>query len=168
MMTASAVPLATDMTEKTLPFFQDTEGIFSMTAEDISTVAEIEANSFTMPWSLNAFHSTLRCPTTAPFVYRKGGQTVGYAICSTVFEMAELYNIAVDIRFRNEGIGSKLLDFIIQHCKNQGAENLFLEVRRSNESARKLYEKKGFIIDSVRKNYYKNPVEDAILMHLSL
>ena len=82
--------------------------------------------------------------------------------------MAELYNIAVDIRFRNEGIGSKLLDFIIQHCKNQGAENLFLEVRRSNESARKLYEKKGFIFDSVRKNYYKNPVEDAILMHLSL
>ena len=139
-----------------------------MTEEDLAAVTAIEAQSFSVPWSRAAFESTLRCPTVTPFVYRKQGMTVGYAICSTVFEMAELYNIAVASEHRGEGIGAKLLEKVICHTKQLGAENLFLEVRRSNESARRLYEKKGFVFDSVRKNYYKNPVEDAILMHLCL
>ena len=153
---------------ESLLIFSEEEGIYPMTAEDLPQVVSIEEASFSCPWSQSSFESTLRCPTSHPFVYRKNGTILGYAVCSTVFEMAELYDIAVAPDCRKAGIGAKLLDFVIEYCRNAGAENLFLEVRRSNESAKRLYEKKGFVQDSVRKNYYKNPVEDAILMHLCL
>ena len=149
-------------------FSNEEEGIFPMTDGDLAQVVAIEEASFSCPWSQSSFESTLRCPTSHPFVYRKNGKILGYAVCSTVFEMAELYDIAVAPECRKAGIGAKLLDFVIEYCRKEGAETLFLEVRRSNESAKSLYEKKGFVQDSVRKNYYKNPVEDAILMHLCL
>ena len=144
------------------------EGIFPMTEEDLSQVVCIEQASFSLPWSQSAFESTLRCPTSQPLVYRKDGKILGYAVCSTVYEMAELYNIAVDQSCRKMGIGAELLTFVIRYCAKKGAENLFLEVRRSNDAARRLYERFGFSYDSVRKNYYKNPTEDALLMHLPL
>lgn len=147
---------------------EGSDGIFPMTEADLAEVVAIEQKSFSVPWSQNAFESTLRAPITHPVVYRKDGKVAGYAVISTVYEMAELYNIAVTPNCRKCGIGAKLLQFVIAHCKQAGCENLFLEVRRSNEGARALYERFGFVYDSVRKNYYKNPVEDALLMHLSL
>ena len=93
---------------------------------------------------------------------------MGYATYSILYETAELYNIAVSPQCRRFGIGRALLENVIDHCRAVQADNLFLEVRRSNESARAMYERFGFVYDSVRKNYYKNPTEDALLMHLSL
>ena len=154
--------------ERILPDARQEDGIFPMTKEDLSQVVFIEQASFSVPWSQNAFESTLRCPTTMPLVYRKDGKILGYAVCSTVYEMAELYNLAVDQSSRGTGIGAELLAFVIRYCQKKGAENLFLEVRRSNDPARRLYERFGFTYDSVRKNYYKNPTEDALLMHLPL
>ena len=149
-------------------YCNEEDGIFPMIQEDLRDVLAIENSSFSIPWSQASFESALRNPTTHPIVYRQNGQIVGYAVSSLIYETAELYNIAVSPLHRKIGIGAKLLEFVIQNCSENGAETLFLEVRRSNSSARKLYESFGFVYDSVRKNYYKEPVEDALLMHLPL
>jgi ribosomal-protein-alanine N-acetyltransferase len=80
----------------------------------------------------------------------------------------ELENIAVDASARRGGIGTRLLRELITHARTEQGEHIFLEVRQSNQSARALYEKVGFEQAGVRKNYYADPTEDAILYRLNL
>ena len=69
---------------------------------------------------------------------------------------------------RNKGVGYQLLDFAVNYSSTRGVQNCFLELRASNEAARLLYEKRGFVCVGTRKDYYKEPVEDAILMRLEI
>ena len=99
---------------------------------------------------------------------KENGIVTGFAVYSVLFEDAELYDIAVAPAHRQKGIGAKLLNAVMRDVFERGAETLRLEVRQSNLSARRLYEKHGFVYDkAVRKNYYQNPTEDALLMHLT-
>lgn len=81
---------------------------------------------------------------------------------------AEIYNLAVIEEFRGKGLASKLIDGFIEKAAERGIAKTFLEVRKSNLTARKFYEKNGFKDIGERKNFYTNPNEDAILMRLSI
>jgi len=81
---------------------------------------------------------------------------------------AHVGNLAVDPTERRSGVGQMLLDDVIQTARRVGARRVTLEVRESNESARKFYYKNEFMDVAIRKNYYRNPVEDAIVMLLRL
>ena len=144
------------------------EGILPLIKNDVASIYHIERNSFTTPWSEESFLVSMENPVTHGIVKIEKGTLTGYAIFSVLFEEAELYNIAVDAQNREKGVGSELLQAVIAHCKTYNAQTLRLEVRQSNIAAQKLYEKFGFEYESKRKNYYQNPVEDALLMYLSL
>lgn len=145
------------------------DGIYPAVAEsDLSDILKIEKQSFSTPWSEKSFQMSLDNPITHAIVKMRDGKVAGYAFYSLLFEDGELYNIAVDPALRGLGLGNELLSAVTTDCKNRGAEILRLEVRQNNLPARALYRKFGFLEEGIRKNYYQNPTEDAILMHLPL
>ena len=132
--------------------------------KDIDQVAQIEAEIFSVPWSIKSFKDAL---ASEQKIYQKAetdGQIVGYCGIWTSFESADLCNIAVKKEFRKAGLGQKLLEAGIQAAAAKGVERILLEVRQSNKAAIRLYEKNGFQTIGLRKSYYTKPVEDAILM----
>lgn len=88
----------------------------------------------------------------------------GFLILSTVLDEAEILEVAVSENLRRNGIASELMTGIFEWCKENGIGQIFLEVRESNFPARAYYRKFGFAEDGVRKNYYRNPSENAVLM----
>ena len=131
---------------------------------DLAKIAEIESRSFSTPWSENAFASQL----TADSVFKvltADGKIVGYAVIDTqVLPESELFNIAVDPKYRGKGFSKLLMDAALAEVIQRGAETVLLEVRASNAAAIGLYEKYGFKQNGVRKGYYSQPKEDAVLM----
>ena len=87
----------------------------------------------------------------------------GFAIARVVGEEVELENIVVDRKRRNQGLGTRLVERIMEKSKSRNASRLFLEVRESNPAARALYEKCGFVVSGRRRAYYTSPREDAVL-----
>lgn len=96
------------------------------------------------------------------------GRIVGFAGMMIIAEDAELLYIAVDNIYRKQGIGQYLLEHVMQTAQENQAYRILLEVRESNASAVNFYEKNGFHMISQRKNYYSNPVEDALIMEKCL
>lgn len=94
----------------------------------------------------------------------KDEQVAGFAILSVVGVEAEILQIAVDMSLRKKGLGTFLLENVFNWCMENGVKNMYLEVRRSNRSAVELYEKTGFEVVGNRKNYYDDPIEDALIM----
>lgn len=135
----------------------------------IQRILEIENDSFTCPWSEDSFVSAFNSPT----IHINGAvdeeeKLVGFSCLQTIADEGEILNIAVSRESRQCGIGSKLMAYMLKYAKNIGVGTLFLEVRDSNIPARKMYESFGFVPISVRKRYYSNPDEDAIIMMLKL
>ena len=131
---------------------------------DLPRIAEIEKRCFSTPWSENAFASQI----TANSVFKiltVDGEIVGYAVIDTqVLPESELFNIAVDPEHRGKGFSKLLMDAALADVIQRGAETVLLEVRASNAAAIGLYEKYGFKQNGVRKGYYSQPKEDAVLM----
>lgn len=98
------------------------------------------------------------------FIAERDGELAGFLILSSVLDEAEILEVAVAENFRRAGIASGLMSEIFGWCKKNGIGQIFLEVRESNFPARAYYEKFGFSEDGRRKNYYRDPVEDAVLM----
>ncbi len=96
----------------------------------------------------------------------KGNKVVGYCIFTAPCEDCELLRIAVDKEYRKHGIGSRMMKEMIRLCTEDDGEKIFLEVRESNEAAIAMYESLGFDEISRRKDYYKKPTEDAVIMEL--
>ena len=135
---------------------------------DLEVIAEIENVSINPPWSYKAICDFADYDTSRILVARIGDEVVGYITYSVVLDEVQIANVATHPEHRRKGIGEKLLKHLYDEVK---AENMFvitLEVRVSNEPAVKLYSKCGYSEVGRRKNYYKNPTEDAILMNLSL
>lgn len=139
-----------------------------MTVEDCEQVAEIEAVSFSMPWSLQAFKETVSLPGYRYLVAEEDGRILGYCGFLCVLEEAEIPNVCVSAEVRGRGIGKALMTALEQEAKTVGASVLYLEVRQSNVPARKLYSSAGFEEIGLRKNFYEQPKEDAILMSKTL
>lgn len=142
--------------------------IGDMTTDDISEVAGIERISFTTPWSEMSFYNEVKRPGSLSKVARQCGKIVGYICGSRVVDEGHILTLAVRPEFRRHGIASALIGDMINNLTEEGCRFIFLEVRSSNEAAREIYERFGFKLFGLRKDYYKSPVEDAVLMVLKL
>ena len=95
-------------------------------------------------------------------------KTAGFLILSTVLDEAEILEVAVSENLKRCGLGSELMDEVLDWCRKNGISHVFLEVRESNFPAREYYKKYDFAENGVRKNYYRDPVENAVLMSKKL
>lgn len=143
--------------------------ILPLTMSRIDEVLEIERLSFSDPWSREMFRSELEVGggTYARMAVR-GGKLVGYLLAVLIEDEAHLGNLAVHPSARRSGVGQRLLDDLLDAARSSGVSRITLEVRSSNENARKFYLQNEFIDVAMRKNYYRNPHEDAIVMLRSL
>jgi ribosomal-protein-alanine N-acetyltransferase len=132
--------------------------------EDIIKVADLEKQCFSRPWSYQSFIFELESRDAWFTVAEDDGRVVGFAILHRFVDEGELFNIAVAEDVRRQKIGERLLRDIFVGAKKYGIKKIFLEVRKSNDPARALYTKYGFEVCGLRKNYYDDPKEDAILM----
>jgi ribosomal-protein-alanine N-acetyltransferase len=139
-----------------------------MRRQDVREVAEIERQSYSLPWSVFTFQSLLRRPNAILLVSEESKGIAGYAALWLAADEAELGNLAVRPGRRGRGIGRTLLSRVLEEAALRGARAVFLEVRESNAVARYLYEAFGFRIVGSRPDYYASPREDALVMRLSL
>lgn len=142
-----------------------------MRAQDLRQVLDIERRSFDNPWSSALFLQELRIPFSRIVVIRAAGrgdeQVIGYLCRWFVADEIHILNVAVHPDFRGRGIGAVLLGEALREAERGGAEAVTLEVRRSNEAARRLYASFHFEEVGVRRNYYGRG-EDALIMRLVL
>ncbi len=139
-----------------------------MTIDDCEQVAAIEAASFSMPWSLRAFTETVQKENFRYYVAEEMGEILGYCGFLYVLDEAEIPNVCVKESVRKQGVGRKMLTVLTEEAKRLGMTVLYLEVRESNQAARRLYESLGFVENGIRKNFYEQPVEHAVLMSKAL
>jgi [ribosomal protein S18]-alanine N-acetyltransferase len=136
-----------------------------MRRRHLRSVLKIEAQVYPRPWSLPLFMSELNLRNSrAYYVARVGGNVVGYAGLMLIGEDAHVTTIAVDPAWHRHKIGSRLLLNLARESAARGAAHLTLEVRVSNTGAQAMYRKFGFRPAGVRKNYYVETNEDALVM----
>lgn len=138
-----------------------------MQDKDVPQVAELEAKIFSLPWSEDSFRKILTFPEQILLVAEEE-EVCGYGILFIAADQADVSNIAVDPAWRGQGIGDRLMKEMLSHAHEAGVKEVFLEVRESNAPAIGLYKKYGFEQISVRKGYYDEPKEDALLMRADL
>jgi len=134
------------------------------TTDDVAAMAEIEQDAFSDPWPASAFADLLVRPHARVVVAECEGLLSGYCILLSVLDEGEIANIAVCRRARGMGIGARLLDESMAFAAQQGIASVYLEVRVSNSSARGLYESRGFLPVGRRRAYYREPLEDALVL----
>ena len=130
----------------------------------VPQVAELEKLCFSDPWSEQSIASELDNVLALWYVALDDDRVVGYIGSQTVCGETDVMNIAVHPDYRRRGIGQILIEELIREVKNLGSISLTLEVRSSNAPAVSLYEKLGFSQVGLRKNYYRNPKEDALIL----
>ena len=134
-----------------------------LTEDELPAVAELESLCFSEPWSVNS----LRLLTTSDaigFVCIDGGHAVAYGgMLYAPFE-GQITNVAVAPDARRQGFGRAILEALIHDANEKGLEQISLEVRESNEAAIALYQSFGFYTAGVRKNFYKHPTENGLVM----
>lgn len=135
-----------------------------MNKDHVSQIARLEAQCFSDPWSEKSIASELENPLSLWLVAEENGQVFGYVGSQTVLDESDMMNVAVDPRFRRQGIARALIETLIAELSKMGSRCLRLEVRVSNENARALYARMGFQQLGLRKNYYHNPKEDALIL----
>ncbi len=137
-----------------------------MEISDIDAVIAVEAKAYgEHHWSKESFYNELSNDLARYFAaVDENNNLVGYAGCWQILEEAHITNIAVDVNFRRKNIGEALLKSIIDKCYEEKIKYITLEVRVSNTAAIGLYEKYGFKSLGVRKGYYQNNNEDALIM----
>jgi ribosomal-protein-alanine N-acetyltransferase len=134
-------------------------------ARDLDAILQIDAESFLRPWTRAMYEGELQnTAVTRIFLVRTAGQVAGY--CSTWFLPGELHinNMAIRPACRRQGLAALLLTKVLEAARDAGCDRATLEVRRSNDAARQLYEKLGFRLAGLRPAYYTDPVEDALIL----
>ena len=132
--------------------------------DDATAIAEMELNIFGDPWSKKDIFSYICLDTGMCFSALDGGEVIAYIIGRKIPPEGEIYRIAVREDKRQRGIGYRLLSYALKTELGSGVETVFLEVRSKNAAARALYTAYGFKEIGIRKNYYQNPPDDAIIM----
>ena len=138
--------------------------IEKMNAAHVPQIAQLEKLCFSDPWSEKSIESELSCRLSLWFVALEGETVVGYVGSQTVIDGSDMMNIAVHPDYRRRGIAEKLIHALVSALGEKGSHGLSLEVRASNAPAIALYEKLGFTQVGLRKNYYRNPREDALIL----
>jgi ribosomal-protein-alanine N-acetyltransferase len=147
------------------PLFLD-----SATAADVPELLALERQSFTHPWSEGNFREVVAdpSPVTALVLRESRGEgrtaVVAYCICQLVADELHILDLVVAAERRRQGLGRWLLGFALERAGRRGAARAFLEVRRSNEAALGLYRALGFRLLAERRDYYRDPGEDALVL----
>ena len=139
-----------------------------MTIEDGAVVAEIEHQSFSDAWSEKAILETLEQNNSVCFVAEKAGKRVGYLLGYTAVDEVEIARIAVIDEMKRQGVGHALMLALKAWSKEHQIAKVLLDVRESNQAAGAFYAREGFVNDGVRKAFYQDPKEDAVLMSLEI
>ena len=139
--------------------------IKKMEPSHIEKVSFLEKAIFSQPWSNQGFLEALSRKDTIFLIAEAEGEVIGYGGMYCAADEGEITNVAIEEKFRKNGIGRKLLKELLEESEKEGIRQVFLEVRVSNESALCLYQSMGFEIAGVRKNFYRYPKEDAYVMN---
>jgi len=135
---------------------------------DIDEMMTIERASFTSPWSARFFLEEIQVSYAKSVLVEVEGRIVGYIIYWQLPKEVDIHNLAVHPEYRRQGIGRSLLSSAIDSAKGQDSNRVTLEVRKSNQAAQQLYHSLGFVERGVRKGYYSDDGEDALVMVLDL
>ncbi len=135
-----------------------------MSEEDIPEIMGIERSSFSTPWSEISFLSEVYKKNAFSNVALFEENVIGYICVNYLLHESHILNLAVDELFRRRGVATILMNDTLKELKRKGCVFMYLEVRASNAGAKKFYELFGFKVESIRKKYYTNPDEDALLM----
>ncbi|MHB8159918.1 MAG: ribosomal protein S18-alanine N-acetyltransferase [Thermoleophilia bacterium] len=135
-----------------------------MRLSDLKTVLEIEEASYPRPWSLNAFITQLAKDSSICLVAIDDVMVVGYIIATQYVEVWHLLDLAVHEEYRRKYIATDLIERLLESCGCDKHRGFTLEVRKSNRGAIKMYESYGFICTGIRKGYYRDNGEDALIM----
>ena len=143
-----------------------------MTLDDIPRVAHLERMVFPDPWSEKVYRETLVIPGveyTVAIDEAKADTKEGIIGCAGVRNIVgtgEITNVMLLPKYRGTGIGKRMMTHLLERGRCLGAKDFTLEVRQSNENAIKLYERLGFVCEGIRKDFYRNPTENALIMWL--
>lgn len=135
-----------------------------MKTEDLEQVCQIENQIFSMPWTREGFLTSLKNENNIYLVVEQMGKITGYCGMWGVAGEGQITNVAVKSGFQGRGIGSHLLARLLELGNEQLLSSFTLEVRVSNHRAIHLYERAGFRQAGIRRNFYDNPREDAVIM----
>lgn len=135
-----------------------------MTADDIPEVSRIEQENFSEPWSEHAFMEQIDKSYGVNFTAKYLGKPIGYLCTDMICGEIDIGKIAVDEKFRRRGAADCLMQKLLLYAEENGVESLTLEVRVSNKPAQALYRKYGFETVGERKNFYREPTENAYIM----
>ncbi len=135
-----------------------------MSEDDVYEIARLERLCFSDPWSKRSFDEELKHRFSIPLVVKSGTKVIGYTCLWHIDGQMEIANFAVSPEFRRKGIGRMMMERVLSEAKKRGCTSVMLSVRESNLSALNLYAKSGFVEVDRRKNYYRLPTEDAIIM----
>ncbi len=139
--------------------------IKKMKADHIDGVMVVENLSFKIPWSRQAFVDEITTNDMAIyFVALCNEQVIGYGGMWKIFDEGHITNIAVHPEFRRCGAASDIIEKMLETSEEKGVKSLTLEVRKSNAAAQSLYSKYGFKPEGIRKGYYSDTGEDALIM----
>lgn len=145
-----------------------------MTAADVEQVHDLDVRSFSLPWPKRSFEMEMQNPAsqgwviTAPPQGEEPPAVVAMALLWVILDEAHIATFAVDAPYRQQGMGGFLLRSIIDSLQVLGVRHVFLEVRCNNTAAQTLYKRAGFVIIDVRKGYYTDTNEDALVMMLTI
>ena len=135
-----------------------------MLIDDLEQVMEIERELFHVPWTREGFFTFLTREDAMFLVVEEKEQILGYCGLLMVLDEGDITNVAVRRDRQKEGIGNFLMESLIRLAAERGVTTIHLEVRVGNDRAIRLYERNGFTRDGIRKGYYSDPTEDALLM----
>jgi [ribosomal protein S18]-alanine N-acetyltransferase len=131
---------------------------------DLSAIESIEQRAYPTPWSRSMFASELAKPTSICLGAFEGLDLIGYVVNSRYVDAWHVMNVAVDPEFQRRGVATRLLERLFELTRDDERRGYTLEVRVTNEEAINLYEKLGFESRGVRRGYYTDNREDALIM----
>jgi ribosomal-protein-alanine N-acetyltransferase len=140
-----------------------------MREADVPAALLVDQASYAFPWTagnfIDSIHAGYHC-----WVYEVGHEAIGHAVMMSVFDEAHLLNIAISPNWQRQGLGAALLQYVLQQARHAQIKTLYLEVRPSNTTAIRLYNRNGFEGFAIRKGYYpdKQGREDALVMRCKL
>jgi ribosomal-protein-alanine acetyltransferase len=134
------------------------------TPADVAAIVAIERECFSDPWTPAGITETIQYETARAFVAESGGSSVGYVMARISGEEGEILNLAVLPKYRRQGIARCLLEEALIAAAAAGVREAYLEVRQSNAEAIALYQAHGFRPVGIRSDYYRNPLEDALVL----
>ena len=138
--------------------------IRDMEATDVEAASRLESEAFSMPWSARDFLEMVEADYANYYVAEADGQMIGCCGIRNIAGEGEITNVVVDAAYRNQGIGRKMMQYMLKKAAEQDITVCTLEVRVSNAPAIRLYESLGFKGEGVRPRFYEKPIEDALIM----